>query len=262
MKIIVLGCGGSGGVPMVGGLHGEGIWGDCDPNETRNVRTRSSIVIEGEDGRRLLVDSGPDLRTQLLRERLAHIHAVLYTHEHSDHIAGLDELRAINRVIDAPLPLYATQTVMNELEARFAYAFRPWTGPSFYRPVLETHPVETYDAISPAGLDIRIFEQRHGRIPSLGLRCGKFGYSTDVEFLSDASLAILDGVECWMVDCFQYGPHVAHAWLDQVLEWRERLRPARVILTHMGPEMDYTTLRETLPEGVEPAFDGMTIVID
>lgn len=261
MKVTVLGCGGSGGVPMVGGENGEGIWGACDPGNPRNERTRSSIVIEAESGRRLLVDSGPDLRAQLLRNRIGVVDAVLYTHEHADHVAGLDELRAINRMLDAPLPLYATETVMQELEARYSYAFRPWSGTGFFRPVPEPHIIGMTDRLSISDLDVRLFEQRHYRIPTVGLRCGDFAYSTDVEFLGESSLDALRGIRTWIVGCFQYDPHVAHAWVDLVAEWCEIIKPERTILTHMGPALDYETLRRVLPKGIEPGYDGMVLTL-
>ncbi|GAJ29382.1 MBL fold metallo-hydrolase [Acidomonas methanolica] len=261
MKITILGCGGSAGVPMIGGQDGAGLWGRCDPREPRNTRTRSSIVIEGPGGESLLVDSGPDLRTQFLAARIPAVHAVVYTHPHSDHVAGLDELRAVNRVIDAPLPLYAAEDVLEELRARFAYAFRPWQGSGFFRPVLETHLVAAGQSIRAAGLEVALFEQRHGRTTSLGLRCGAFAYCTDVEFMTDAVLDGLTGLDTWVVGCFQHEPHVAHAWVGLVLEWRERLKPRRTILTHMGPDMDYASLLRDLPAGVEPAYDGMVITV-
>lgn len=259
MRVTVLGCGGSGGVPMVGGLDGEGIWGVCNPENPRNERTRSSIVIEAEGGKRLLIDSGPDLRAQLLRERIGVVHSVLYTHEHADHVGGFDDLRAVNRALKTPLPIYATRTVMSELEARYSYGFRPWSGNGFYRPVPEPHVITTTDRLSVCDLDLQLFEQRHYRIPTIGVRCGDFAYSTDVEHLSEASLEILEGVKTWIVGCFQYEPHVAHAWVDQVISWCAKLRPERTILTHMGPDLDYETLCRSLPGGIEPGYDGMIL---
>lgn len=261
MKITILGCGGSAGVPMVGGENGQGLWGRCDPAQPRNRRSRSSIILTNDDGLSLLVDSGPDLRDQFLKTHTAAVHAVVYTHPHSDHVAGLDELRAVNRVIEAPLPLYATADVMQELKARFEYAFRPWSGNGFFRPVFETYEISYGDDLTIAGFSLQLFEQRHGRGLSLGFRCGDFAYSTDVEFLSDEALSILSGVDTWVVGCFQHAPHIAHAWVDLVLEWRQIVRPRRLILTHMGPDMDYDGLCAELPEGVEPAFDGMVITL-
>nr|WP_294916781.1 MBL fold metallo-hydrolase [uncultured Neokomagataea sp.] len=276
MKITVLGCGGSAGVPMLGGVEGAltGLWGRCDPQNPRNRRTRSSIVIEGDEpyypetmdgagdgGFRLLVDSGPDFRSQMLDHGLSRIDAVLFTHPHSDHTSGLDELRSINRVLKAALPLYARQDVLDELKQRFEYAFTPWTGPGYFRPVFDEHLVHAGDTLSLPGLQAQLFEQRHGKITTVGMRLGDFAYCTDVETLSEEALAVLAGVDTWLVDCFQYKEHPAHGWLERVLEWRERIGARRTVLTHMGPEMDYATLCRDLPQGVEPAYDGMVITL-
>jgi len=246
---------------MIGGEDGGGIWGMCDPGEPRNRRMRSSILVEGAGGEAFLVDSGPDLREQLLGNRIGRFEAVLYTHPHSDHTAGLDELRAINRVIDAPLPLFATLETLEELEARFAYAFHPWSGTEFFRPVFSPVVVVPGETYVIAGCEVALHRQRHGRIETLGVRCGSFAYCTDVEFLPDESLKALRGIDTWMVDCFQREPHSAHAWLERVMEWREILRPRRTILTHLGPDMDYARQNAALPDGVEMAFDGMEIVL-
>lgn len=259
MKVTILGCGGSAGVPMIGGNDGGGDWGACHSGNARNERTRSSIIIEASSKKRLLIDSGPDLRTQLLRAKIGELHAVLYTHAHADHIAGLDDLRAINRQIGAPLPFYATNTVMSELQERYAYAFKPWTGGAFYRPVPDPKIIEANSEIKFFDLDIRLFPQRHNRISTIGLRCQDFAYSTDVEFLSDEAFEVLAGVRTWIVGCFQYHPHVAHASVGVVIEWHRRLKPERTILTHMGPDLDYDTLRRDLPTGIEPAYDGMIL---
>lgn len=264
MKVTVLGCGGSAGVPMIGGSEDPslpaGKWGACDPFEPRNRRLRSSIVIE-QEGFRLLVDSGPDFRQQMLNNRLAYVDGLIYTHCHSDHIAGLDELRAVNRVIKRPLPLLATEDVLAELRNRFDYVFRPWEGGQFYRATFDVQPIPELGGLTIGPLKGTVFPQRHGDIDSRGLRFGNFAYSTDVAELPDESLKILEGVDTWMVGCFQYKPHFSHGWLDRVLEWRDIVKPRRLILTHMGPSMDYATLLETLPEGVEPAWDGMTLEI-
>ncbi|CAP55745.1 MBL fold metallo-hydrolase [Gluconacetobacter diazotrophicus] len=259
MELIVLGCGGSAGVPMIGGPDGAGDWGVCDPAEPRNRRTRASVLLRGGDGA-VLLDTGPDLRDQLLAQRIDRFDAILYTHAHADHIAGLDEVRAINRVIDRPLPVYGTPPVLTDLENRFNYAFRPWSPPGFYRPVVVPHVVHAGQTLEVAGLHLRLFEQIHGRTLSLGVRCGTIAYSTDVVELLDEAFAALAGIETWVVDCFQRSAaHSAHAWLDRVLEWRARIAPRRVILTHMGPDMDWAWMRANLPDGVEAAFDGMRV---
>ncbi|MCX5614252.1 MBL fold metallo-hydrolase [Bombella saccharophila] len=260
MKVTILGCGGSAGVPMIGGAEGAatGIWGVCDPANQRNYRLRSSIVIEHE-GFRLLVDSGPDLRQQMLHNGLTHIDAVFYTHAHSDHIAGLDELRAVNRVIGRPIQLLASQAVLSELRQRFSYAFRPWEGGNFYCPAFDVREVPDYGPVSLGPLTGHIFPQKHGWTRSLGLRVGDFAYCTDVESFPPESLTVLQNLSMWVVGCFQRKAHPSHGWVGRVLEWREQLRPRHTVLTHMGPDMDYESLCRLLPEDVRPAWDGMVL---
>ncbi len=258
MRVQILGCGGSAGVPSIGGPDGAGDWGACDPAEPRNARTRSSIVIEGPAGR-VLVDTSPDMRGQLLANRIPGIDAFIFTHAHADHVTGLDDVRLLNRIAGRPLPAYATKTTLDELERRFDYAFKPWRPPLFYRPVLEVRAIEPGETIDVAGLSIRTFDQDHHVMRTLGLRVGGFGYSTDVVRLDDAAFAALEGVDTWLVGCFQRAEHLTHAHVDLVLEWRERLRPRRTVLTHMGNDLDWAWLAERLPAGVEAACDGMVI---
>ncbi|HQT64493.1 MAG: MBL fold metallo-hydrolase [Acidocella sp. 20-57-95] len=260
MKVTLLGVGGSAGSPQIGGADGLGDWGELDPTEPRNRRTRPSIVIEGPEGKRLLVDTGPDLRIQLTNCGVPNVHAVLYTHAHADHIAGLDEIRILNRLINAPMPIYATAAVFGEIRQRFDYAFKPWNGNGFFRPVLAPQNIEAGQVMDILGLPVQVFEQDHGYISSLGVRVGSFAYCTDVVRLDDAALNALAGVEILVVDCFtKTTPHPTHANLEQVLAWVERVKPTLTILTHMGPTMDYRSLLKDLPKGVEPGFDGMVV---
>jgi len=262
MKITILGCGASAGVPMIGGSDGSGDWGSCDPNEQKNRRTRSSIVIESETGQRLLVDASPDLRNQIIDNRIPGIDAILFTHAHADHIAGIDDIRLLNRIANRPLDAFGMPVTLDEISRRFAYAFSPWNPPHFYRPVLVARPVEPGTSVSAADLNIRIFRQNHGKIDSLGLRIGSFAYSTDVVKLDDAAMAVLAGVDTWIVDCFlRDGTHWTHANLSTVLGWVEQLRPRRTILTHMGTGMDWAWMATNLPPGVEAAFDGMVVAV-
>lgn len=260
MRVTVLGTGSSAGVPMIGGPDGAGDWGACDPAEPRNRRTRSSIAIENDDGQRLLVDTSPDLREQLLACRIPQVDAILYTHSHADHITGIDDVRILNRIVQRPLTAYATQATLDEVTKRFGYAFRPWKPPGFYRPVLLPEVIEAGQTIETAGLSVRLFRQDHGSMETLGLRVGGFGYSTDVVRLDDAAFAALDGVDTWVVGCFlRKGPHWTHADLAQVLQWVERVRPRRAVLTHMSSDMDWAWLRDNLPPHVEPGYDGMVL---
>jgi len=260
MRVTLLGTGGSAGVPMIGGPDGHGDWGACDPAEPHNVRTRASIVVDSGQGV-LLVDTPPDMRMQLLSCGIKQVDAVLYTHAHADHITGLDDVRLLNRIVERPLDAFATQATLDELQRRFGYAFRPWTPPGFYRPVLTPRPAEAGETIETAGMQVSLFDQDHGFTRSLGLRIAGFGYSTDVVDLDDAAFAALAGVDTWVVGCFQREPHRTHAWLDRVLDWVARLRPRRTIVTHMGPDMDWSWLRAHLPDGVEPGFDGQALDI-
>ena len=259
MRVTVLGCGGSTGVPAIGGGDGAGDWGNCDWSEPRNRRTRASIVVEAASGGRLLVDTAPDMREQLLACRVPAIDAILFTHAHADHITGLDDVRVLNRIIDRPIDAFATQATLDEIVSRFEYAFRPWEPPGFFRPVLLQCPVEPGAVVQAAGLQIGLFSQDHGFVRSLGLRIGAFGYSTDVVSLDEAAFAALAGVDTWLVGCFQRAPHTTHAHLARVLRWAERVGARRTVLTHMGTDLDWAWMRANLPAGVEPAYDGMVL---
>ncbi len=260
MRITLLGVGGSAGVPSLGGEDGRGDWGRCDPAELRNRRTRSSIVIEGPEGR-ILVDTGPDMRAQLLACGVPRVDAIVFTHAHADHVTGLDDVRLLNRISGVPLPAFATQVTRDELARRFDYAFRPWTPPYFYRPVLDFSVIEPGEVVGACGLRVRTFDQDHHVMRTLGLRVGGFGYSTDVVRLDEAAFAALAGVDTWVVGCFQPEPHLTHADVRLVLEWRARLGVRRTVLTHMGNAMDWAHLRATLPAGVEPGYDGMVLEV-
>ncbi len=260
MRVIVLGCGGSSGVPMIGG-DGSGDWGSCNPCEPRNTRTRSSIVIDGGGGR-ILVDTGPDLRQQLLSCRIPSVQTIVMTHAHADHVAGIDEVRGLNRAIGRPLAMLAFEETLSEIRERFAFAFLPWSPPGFYRPVLEPRIVAANTKVEVCGLTLDIFEQRHGRIRTLGLRAGPFAYSTDVVELGADALKTLKGVDTWLVDAFQREPHESHAHVERVIEWARDLGIRRTILTHMGPDLDWEWLIKHLPPGCEPGFDGLELSFD
>ena len=260
MRVILLGTGGSSGVPMIGGADGSGDWGACDPAESRNRRSRASIIIQSDAGQRLLVDTSPDMRNQLLDNRVRGFDAILYTHAHADHVTGLDDLRSVNRIVGRPLAALATPETLDELIRRFGYAFKEWEPPGFYRPVLLPQPVLPGDTAEAAGMTLRVFRQDHGYAETLGVRVERFAYSTDVVALNNEAFAMLEGVDTWVVGCFlRRGPHKTHAHLDLVLEWAERVRPRRMVLTHMGTDMDWAWLREHLPPGVEPGYDGMVL---
>jgi len=261
MRVWVLGCGGSAGVPMLGGTDGSGEWGGCDPAEPRNRRTRSSIVVESDGGVRLLVDTGPELREQLLSCHIERVDAILYTHAHADHVAGIDDVRGLNRIAGRPLEALASRSVLREIERRFDYVFQPWSPPGFYRPVLMPREVGLGQEVAIQDLDLRLFEQGHGRSVTLGFRAGRFAYSTDVVRLDQPALDILLGVDTWIVACFQRAAHPAHADLELVRTWSSRLGVRRTILTHMGTDMDWGWMQRNLPAGIEAAYDGMRITV-
>jgi phosphoribosyl 1,2-cyclic phosphate phosphodiesterase len=262
MRVTVLGCGGSAGVPLIGGDDGGGDWGACDPAEPRNRRSRSSIVVENDAGKRLLVDTGPDLRHQMLACRIRCVDAILYTHAHADHISGIDDVRIINRIAEKPLDAFATRRTLDELERRFGYAFRPWQPPGFFRPVLTPLEIEPGQSVTMAGMQVRLFAQDHGHSPSLGFRIGDFGYSTDAVQLDERAFAALAGIDTWLVGCFGRTPHPTHAHVDRVLKWAARVGARRTVLTHMGNDLDWDWLIGRLPRGVEPGHDGLVLEVD
>jgi phosphoribosyl 1,2-cyclic phosphate phosphodiesterase len=240
------------GVPLVGE-----DWGDCDPAEPRNRRLRVSILVE-EGATRVLVDTSPDLRQQLLRAGIRTLDAVLYTHAHADHLHGIDDLRAINVARKGPLDLFADAATMAIIRERFGYVFQPLKGGDYYyKPVLEPHVVDGPFRIGDLG--IRPFEQDHGFSKSLGFRFGRFAYSTDVVRLDEAAFAALEGIDLWLVDAFRLEPHSTHTHLARTLEWIERVKPKRAVLTHMSQWMDYARVKAMLPAHVEPAYDGMVL---
>lgn len=262
MKITLLGTGGSAGLPQIGGDDGRGDWGTTDPLEQKNRRTRTSIVIHTDNEHTILVDTGPDLREQLIANGIAHIDAIFYTHAHADHVAGLDDVRILNRLRNLPMPIYATSETLDELRQRFKYAFKLWNGNFFGRPVLVPNEIIPGQSVWLNGVKVLPIHQDHGFSSSLGLRIGDFAYCTDVVRLDETALAALHGIKTWVVDCFTpKSDHPSHAGLKTVKNWVKKLRPERTILTHMGPQMDYQTLKAELPPGIEPGYDGQTIDI-
>jgi phosphoribosyl 1,2-cyclic phosphate phosphodiesterase len=266
LEIQILGCGSSGGVPRLGGPGEAGYWGDCDPSNPKNRRRRCSILVrrksdEGET--RVLVDTAPDLREQLLDARIAHLDGILITHDHADQTHGMDDLRAVTIAMKKRGDVWADPITWQSLIAKFGYCFVQPEG-SDYPPILNAHTIAEPFApfsISGAGgmVPVLAFRQGHGKVHSLGFRLGPVAYSPDVDRLDDDAFAALQGVECWILDALRRTPHPSHAHLDKSLEWIARLKPKRAVLTNLHVDMDYETLRRELPPGVEPAFDGMSL---
>jgi phosphoribosyl 1,2-cyclic phosphate phosphodiesterase len=252
MKVTMLGCGASTGVPAIGPN-----WGRCDPSDPRNRRRRVSVLVEVQ-GQIILIDTSPDLREQLLDAGVARIDAVLLTHAHADHLHGIDDLRTVNRLMRRAIPVFANAATMAELRTRFRYVLeRIGEESRFYRPTLAPHEID--GPFEAAGVPVLPFAQDHGYGASLGFRIGGFAYSTDVTTLDEIAFAALAGVEVWIVDCLRRQPHATHSHLDKTLGWIARVRPRRAILTHMDQSLDYCELSAELPPGVEPGQDGLVI---
>jgi len=252
VKIRILGCGTSFGVPRIGN-----DWGACDPAEPRNRRTRSSILVES-GGKRLLVDCGPDLRQQLLEAGVGELDAVVVTHDHADHCHGIDELRAISQARGGPIPLYARADVLDRLERRFGYAFR---SSSIYRTIAE--PVELGSELRLGEARIRFVDQPHGGITSLGLRFDEAGrsavYAIDFNELTHDMRELYEAADLWICDCLSRRPHPTHAHLDAVVQWARELRVGQLYLSHLNNSMDYRALLGELPDWAAPAHDGLEI---
>ena len=258
LGVTILGCGASGGVPLIG----------CDcavcrsPN-SKNNRTRASVLVE-KGPTKLLIDTSPDLRMQALREGISTVDAILYTHDHADHTHGLDDARSFNFHRKGSLPVYGTRETMDSITQLFQYAFGAPAGPNgvWFKPSLEVQHINEYDEFTVGSMDILTYFQHHGKGSSTGYRIGNFAYSPDVDNLPERSLQVLEKLDVWLVDCLRYREAPTHAHLEKTLGWIERLKPKLSILTHMAHELDYDRLCSELPAGVVPAYDGMKVTVD
>ena len=252
MKVRILGCGTSTGVPKIGN-----DWGRCDPAEPRNARLRTSILVESAS-ERMLVDCGPDLRQQLLAAEVGRLDGVIVTHAHGDHCHGIDELRPVSAAMGGPVPLHARATVLEELALRFAYAFE---ASDFYRPIVEARTLG--NEVSFGGAVTSFVDQPHGSTTSLGLRFDEanysVGYAVDFSELTDDMAALYQGVAVWVADCLTRSPHPTHMHLEGVLSAARDLRVGQLYLVHMGNGLDYRTLAAELPDWAAPAYDGLEI---
>jgi phosphoribosyl 1,2-cyclic phosphate phosphodiesterase len=255
MRVTILGCGGSGGVPTVGNE-----WGSCNPSNPKNRRRRVSILVEGQ-GQTVIVDTSPDLREQLLAADIGNLDAVLYTHDHADHSHGIDDLRFMRRDKGLPpIPCYGTDATMRSLAGRFSFAFEQSNSGSgiLYKPYAEMRIVDGPFRIG--ALEATPFRQDHGHGTwSTGYRIGNMAYSTDVVALPEEAWPVLDGLDLWVVDALRWEPHPTHTHFDQTLEWIARARPKHAVLTHMNHSMDYDEVRNRCPVGVEPGYDGLVL---
>ena len=260
LSFTILGCGSSGGVPRLGGL-----WGACDPTNPKNARRRCSLLVtrtSGDQTTRVLIDTTPDMRAQLLDAGVGTLDGVVYTHSHADHVHGIDDLRMIVFNTHKRLQVWADGDTSNDLLGRFGYAFVQPKG-SAYPPICELNAIDGDITISGAGGDItlRPFEVEHGSIEALGFRIGDVAYLPDVSTIPDASWDALQNLDTWIVDALRRDPHPTHSHLANTLEWIERASPRQAILTNMHNDLDYATVAAETPDHVHPAYDGMTVTI-
>lgn len=260
LTFTILGCGSSGGVPRV--ALG---WGDCDPANPKNRRMRCSLLIERETGGErttVLIDTSPDLRTQLLGVDVKMLDGVFFTHDHADHTHGIDDLRPIAIHMRRRIDVYLSEATAQAVRGRFGYCFE--TPPeSSYPPVLREHRIAAGAPLEIDGrggpVTVMPYEQDHGDIVSFGYRIGGLAYSTDLRDLPAASVRALTDLDVWIVDALRYRPHPSHFSVEDALEWIGRVKPRRAILTNLHSDLDYETLRRVLPENVEPAYDGLRV---
>lgn len=254
MKVRILGSGTSSGVPRIGN-----DWGRCDPAELRNRRSRASILVESATTR-ILVDTSPDMRAQLLDADVADVDAVIWTHDHADHTHGIDDLRQLMHARGEPVPGFAPPATQTGLAARFRYVFE---GGAPYRATATVDLLA--DGMAIGDIRVRTVDQPHGGIISAGLRFehdGKaIGYATDFNQFTADMARLYTGLDLWIADALRREPHATHPHLAQTLEWARKCRARRTVLVHMDNTMDYRTLCAELPRGVEPGFDGMEIVV-
>ncbi|MEM8776250.1 MAG: MBL fold metallo-hydrolase [Pseudomonadota bacterium] len=260
LKFTILGCGSSGGVPRLGGN-----WGACDPDNPRNIRRRCSMLVERHTDAgvtRVLIDTSPDMRAQLLDADVGTLDAVVYTHGHADHTNGLDDLRMIVFNMRRRLPTWADGDTQNSLLSRFGYAFVQPEG-SPYPPILDMRTINGAVEIDGAGgtLVLNPFKVNHGSIDALGFRIGDLAYLPDVLEIPETSWESLQGLNYWILDALRRDPHPTHVHLDLALEWMARAAPKHGILTNMHVDLDYQTVEDETPDYITPAYDGMVITL-
>lgn len=253
VRITVLGCGGSAGVPLIGCDCAV-----CTSDDPRNHRLRVSLLIQA-NGKNILVDTSPDLRQQALKFGVTRVDAVVYTHDHADHTHGLDDIRSFNYLSGEPIPVFGDEATLELLKTRFAYAFQPKPENIWFRPCLVPNLMVAGQEIDVEGVKIRTFRQHHGKSDTVGLRIGNFAYSTDTNGFPEESSEFLEGLDLWLVDCLRHSESYSHSNLKLTLSWVERFQPKRTVLTHMAHDFDYDTLLNLLPSGVIPAYDGMEL---
>ena len=260
LTFTILGCGSSGGVPRLGG-H----WGACDPDNPKNRRQRCSLLVErtGATGTTtVLIDTSPDLRNQLLSAGVGRLDGVIYTHEHADHVHGIDDLRMIVFNMRNRLRVWADGPTQSALLNRFAYVFVQPDG-SPYPPILDLNTLNGPTVIDGPGgaITFEPFQVGHGSMDALGFRIANVAYLPDVADIPDPVWATLENLDVWIVDALRRDPHPTHSHLANTLDWIARVKPKRAVLTNMHIDLDYDTVLAETPDTVEPAYDGMTLTL-
>ena len=256
LRFTILGCGSSGGVPRLGG-H----WGNCDPNNVKNFRKRCSLLIQRFDNdnvTNVLIDTTPDMRQQLLDAKIGKLDAVIYTHEHADHLHGLDDLRMIVINMQKRLPVFASKQTKNSILERFGYAFKTPKG-SPYPPILDMNDLTGTLEIQGAGGPIKFtsFDVDHGNILVSAIKVNNVLYTPDISTVRNDTE--LRGLDYWILDSLRYKPHPSHVNLEQALGLIDRYKPKKAILTNLHVDLDYLTLLNETPDNVVPAHDGLQI---
>ena len=258
LRFHILGCGSSGGVPRIGG-H----WGECDPANPKNRRRRCSMLVERETDQgvtRVLIDTSPDMRDQLIDAGVGALDGVIYTHSHADHVHGVDDLRMVVFNMRERVNVWADQTTCDALLDRFGYVFIQPEGSS-YPPILNLNLLNGPVRITGLGGEITFtpFEVGHGRIDALGFRIKDLVYLPDVSAMNNAAWDVLSGADCWVLDALRREPHPTHSHLEQSLEWIEKSGVPNAVLTNMHIDLDYETVLAETPDHITPAYDGMII---
>jgi phosphoribosyl 1,2-cyclic phosphate phosphodiesterase len=262
LTLTILGCGSSAGVPRpaLG-------WGACDPKNPKNRRRRCSLLVERTTDigtTRVLIDTSPDLREQLIDAHVDHLDAVFLTHEHADQTHGMDDLRSVVLHQRRRIATYFNQSTAKDIMARFSYCFISPEG-SEYPPILDRHSVEAGQSRTIEGkggpLKVSAFLVQHGNIPALGYRIGNAVYSPDLNDIPRESWGALEDLDLWIIDGLRYSGHPSHFSINDALSWIERFRPKRAVITNMHSDLDYEVLRQKLPPNVVPAHDGMRLVL-
>ena len=257
LKITILGCGSSFGVPLF-----HNIWGKCDPNEPKNIRSRPSILVQ-KNGKNLLIDTSPDLKQQILSNKIDNIDAVFYTHEHADHTHGINELRSINLIHRKIIPCYGNEQTMEKITHSFNYLFEN-TEKSYYPAILSKNLFSSKE-FEIFGINIKLISQNHGDIDSIGfILDDKVAYNLDVKYFYDQDeyFKKIKNIDHWIVGCLRIDPHISHASLAEVKEWLDIVKPKKAYLSHMTAHLDFKDTFNYLDNpNYMPGYDGQILEI-